>query len=87
MRIARRVGRVESAASERAKVAAKARWIGGRYCVSAGEVLVEARRLRDEAWRQGVAPEAIVAREWGTSIAEVRVEAVRLLAEAERATL
>ena len=80
MRIARRVRRVE-AASERADVAALARWIAGRHDVTAEEVFAEARRLRDEAWAEGVAPEAIVARESGASVAEVRAEAARVAAE------
>jgi hypothetical protein len=82
MRIARRVDRVEAAGEERRRLAAMARWVADRCGVTVEEVVAEARRLRDEAWVQGVAPEAIVAREHHTGVAEVRAEAARLLAEA-----
>jgi hypothetical protein len=81
MRIARRVRRVEAAASERTEVAAMARWVADRHGVTVEHVFAEARRLRDEAWRQGVAPEVIVAWESGSSVAEVRTEAAQLAAE------
>jgi hypothetical protein len=83
MRIARRVRRVESAARDRQRMRALAGWIADRYGVTVGEVLEEARSLRDEAWRQGAAPEVILARECGQTVATVREEAARVLAEAE----
>ncbi|HKG24603.1 MAG TPA: hypothetical protein VKB09_03095 [Thermomicrobiales bacterium] len=84
MRIARRVRRVE-AASERADVAALARWIADRHGVAVEEVVAEAARLRDEARRQDIAPEVVVARELGMTVSEVRVATARMLAEAEAA--
>jgi putative heme degradation protein len=83
MRIARRVRRVEAASAERQLLHAMAHWVADRHGVTADEVFVEARRLRDEAWSQGVDTAVIVARECGTTITEVRAETARLLAEAE----
>ena len=85
LRLARRVRRLEAATPDPARAAALARWIADRHGVAVEEVLAEARRLRDEGWREGAAAEAIVAREFGMTVPEVRAGAARMLAEAEAA--
>lgn len=74
MRITRRIQRVE-AMTEQRQVHAMAHRIAAAYGVTVDDVMSEARRIRDEAWMQGVAPEVIVARECGLTVELVRAEA------------
>ncbi len=65
---------------------ALARVVAGRHDVTVEEVVADARRLCDAAWIEGVAPEAIVARECGVTIETVRAEVARIAVELEGPT-